>query len=174
MKNLAPITDPITLCRDITSYNVARGWSAAMFMYIKIPSMIANLPLLPKTLDPCTSPRDIVNLAEDADLDSYISEGTNNSPSGQESSISWNPADVTQYFSHPRSSRTLVQLPLQDNIKNGTGNSSRIQRWKQLTGSSHHDWNRYWPITGISTYYKYHHCPSRPRTRLAAGNITVM
>ena len=30
-KNLTPFTDLIMLCCDITSYNIAHGWSASMF-----------------------------------------------------------------------------------------------------------------------------------------------
>lgn len=67
MKNLAPFTDPITLCRNITSYNVIRGWDVAKFKHLMVPRMTAYFLQLPNVLGHCTSPPDIINLVKDAD-----------------------------------------------------------------------------------------------------------
>ena len=77
---MVSFTDPITLCRDITSYNVARSWSIAMFKYIKVTSMTGNFSRLPKALNPRTLPPDIFNLVEDTDPASYMARGTNFTP----------------------------------------------------------------------------------------------
>lgn len=165
-----PFTDPITLYRDITSYNVIRGWCPATFEYIKAPSMTAQFPLLPRVIAPRVSQPNIVDFVEDvsSDLASHTASGISSV-----SSFNWNLTSVTWSLCHPISFSSLSQLQRHGNSENSTSSSPRIHRGEKSTVSSHHAWTWYRPILGISTRHDYHHYPSHPETRIIAEDTSA-
>jgi len=79
-RNLSPFPNPITICHDITSYNVVGARGAARFKYIKVPGIIDHFPHLTNALGPYTSPSAISDLVLDADPVSHIVRGSKSTP----------------------------------------------------------------------------------------------
>jgi len=69
--NQAPFCSPITLCRDITSYNLTASWVQERIKYIKVLIIKSHFPQLTMALCNCTSPPVIVDLVGDADPTSH-------------------------------------------------------------------------------------------------------
>ena len=105
------VPSPITLCRDITSYNRPVSWIQGAFKYIRALSMKVYFPQLTASLDNNISSPVIVNLVGKANLRSNAGSGAQDN--NKQPLVNTNFHGADQAWTFPPASKPTTDPPLQ-------------------------------------------------------------